>query len=62
MLTKANSTNDPMMNAVQAMNHTSLAIMYDTAGIALPVWHERAMKVRMVLIPGKRALICTGCI
>jgi hypothetical protein len=62
VLTKANSTSDPMMNPVQAMNHTSLAIMYDTAGIALPVWHERVMKVRMVLMPGNRALICTDCI
>jgi hypothetical protein len=37
MLTKANSTSDPMMNAVQAMNHTSLATMYDTVGVELPV-------------------------
>jgi hypothetical protein len=36
--------------------------MYDTAGIALPVWHDRAMNVRMVLIPGNRALICADCI
>jgi len=62
MLTKANSTSDPMMNAVQAMNHTSLAITYDTAGIALPVWHERVMKVRIVLMPGNSAPICTGSI
>ena len=51
-----------MMNAVQVMNHTSLAITYDTVGIALPVWHERVMKVSMVLMPGNRALICTDCI
>jgi hypothetical protein len=62
MLTKANSTSDPMMNAVQVVNHTSLAMMYDTVGIALPVWQERAMKVSMVLMPGKRALSCTDCV
>ena len=54
MLTKANCTSDPKMKAVQATNHTSLATMYDTVGVALPVWHDRVMKVRMVLIPGNR--------
>jgi hypothetical protein len=53
MLTKANSTNDPMMKVVQTMNHTSLAILYDTLGIALPVWDERVMNVSIVLMPGK---------
>ena len=54
MLTKANSTSDPKMKAMQATNHTSLATMYDTVGVVLPVWHDRVMKVRMVLIPGNK--------
>jgi hypothetical protein len=41
-----------MINAVQTMNHTSLAILYDTLGIALPVWDERVMNVNIVLMPG----------
>jgi hypothetical protein len=57
VLTKANSTNDPMMNVVQTMNHTSLAILYDTLGIALPAWDERVMNVNIVLMPGNILLL-----
>jgi hypothetical protein len=57
VLTKANSTNDPMMNIVQTMNHTPLAILYDTFGISLPVWDERVIKVNMVLMPGNIVLL-----
>jgi hypothetical protein len=53
VLTKENSTNDPMMKVVQTMNHTSLALLYDTLGIALSVWDERVMNVNIVLMPGK---------
>jgi hypothetical protein len=57
VLTKANSTNDPMMNIVQTMNHNPLAILYDTFGISLPVWDERVINVNIVLIPGKTVLL-----
>jgi hypothetical protein len=57
VLTKANSTNDPIMNVVQTMNHTSLAILYDTLGIALPVCDERVINVNIVLMPGKILLL-----
>lgn len=58
VLTKANSTSVPMMNVVQTMNHTSLAIMYETLGNALPVWQDKVMKVKIVLMPGKKVLTC----
>jgi putative lipase involved disintegration of autophagic bodies len=51
-----------MMKVVQAMNHTSLTILYDTAGIALPVWHDRVMNVKMELMPGKEVLRYIDCI
>jgi hypothetical protein len=57
VLTKANSTNDPMMNVVQTINHTSFAIMYDTSGIALSVSDESVMNVNMELMPGKKYLL-----
>jgi hypothetical protein len=56
MLTKANSTIVPMINVVQTMNQTPLAIMYDTSGIALSVWDERVKNVNIVLMPGKKLL------
>jgi hypothetical protein len=40
------------------MNHTSLAIMYETLGNALPVWQDKVMKVKIVLMPGKKVLTC----
>jgi hypothetical protein len=46
-----------MMNDVQAMNHTSLAMLYDTLGIALPVLDERVMNVSIELMPGKKLLL-----
>jgi hypothetical protein len=53
VLTKANSTNEPMMNVVQTMNHTSFVMMYETLGMVLPVWDESMMNVNILLMPGK---------
>jgi hypothetical protein len=36
VLTNANSSRDPNMKAVQTMNHTSVALMYETCVKMLP--------------------------
>jgi hypothetical protein len=51
VLTKANSTSDPKMKAVQTMNQISVALMYDTLGRELPVLRVSVMKVSIVLVP-----------
>jgi hypothetical protein len=51
VLTKANSTREPKMKAVQTMNQISVALMYDTLGKELPVLRVRVMKVSIVLVP-----------
>lgn len=57
VLTKANSTSDPMMKIIQTMNHTPLAMLYDVFGIPLPVCDERVMNVNIALMPGKILLL-----
>lgn len=39
------------MNAVQTINQTSVAFMYETFGSELPVFLVKVIKVSMVLVP-----------
>jgi len=51
VLTNANSTNEPNINAVQTMNHISVALMYETFGNELPVFLDNVINVNIVLVP-----------
>lgn len=51
VLTNANSTNEPNMNAVHTRNHISVALMYETFGNELPMFLDSVMNVSIVLVP-----------
>lgn len=51
VLTNANSTKEPKINAVQTINHISVALIYETFGNELPVFLDNVMNVNIVLVP-----------
>ena len=54
VFTNANSTNEPNIKAVQTINQTSVAFIYENLGRELPVFLVSVIKVSIVLVPVER--------